>query len=53
MLETSYGMGSTIFVMQKKLKAALDSIRNDPTTSNWFNQYILYPFDSSNQEPFY
>lgn len=47
MLETSYGMGSTIWLMQRNLKAALDSIQTDPTTRGWFTEFILYPFDSS------
>ncbi|XGW32425.1 hypothetical protein V3C99_017180 [Haemonchus contortus] len=54
MLETSYNMGGTIFQMKKNLKAALDSIQNDPTTSGWFSKFILYPFDSTaNQDYWY
>ncbi|WKY16537.1 hypothetical protein Q1695_001300 [Nippostrongylus brasiliensis] len=53
MLETSYNMGSTIFQMKKNLKIALDKMKNDPTTTGWFNKYILYPFDSSSNKPYW
>ncbi|CAI4225572.1 unnamed protein product [Auanema sp. JU1783] len=54
LLETSYNMGSTIYQLKKNLKASLDKLKNDPTTSYWFSNYILYPFDSvSNKQDWY
>ncbi|CAB3401138.1 unnamed protein product [Caenorhabditis bovis] len=46
-LETSYNMGSSIFMMQKNLKASIESIINDPTLQGWFTNFVLYPFDST------
>ncbi|KAF1747336.1 hypothetical protein GCK72_023798 [Caenorhabditis remanei] len=53
-LETSYNMGSSIFQLKRNLKASLDSINNDATLQGWFNNFVLYPFDStSNQASWY
>ncbi|CAI5455517.1 unnamed protein product [Caenorhabditis angaria] len=49
-LETSYNMGATIYQLKRNLKASLDSIKNDPTLQGWFSNYVLYPFDSTDNE---
>ena len=45
LLETSYGMSSTIWAMKKQLTAILQAILLG-STADWFGNFIFIPFDS-------
>uniref|UniRef100_A0A1I7ZJD0 EGF-like domain-containing protein n=1 Tax=Steinernema glaseri TaxID=37863 RepID=A0A1I7ZJD0_9BILA len=52
-LETTFKTTPAIITLQRKLKKIIDDLQSGPT-AKWFNNYILYPFDSfSDKERWY
>ncbi|KAK0396489.1 hypothetical protein QR680_001737 [Steinernema hermaphroditum] len=49
-LETTFKNTPAMIRLRKKLKGIIDSVESGPTSS-WFNNYILYPFDSLSDKP--